>query len=127
MDDLQAGRELDALVAEKVMGIKCGVCLQDGQLEPITMDWREIPHYFTDIAAAWEVHLEACSWLFSKRRQYLRALQEQARTENGELVAWPDVLVVLRDRMPEAICLAALEVSKDGTPTSLKADANQCE
>lgn len=58
----QAGRELDALVAEKVMGFKLGD-------EPVGDEIHEvyrapngrgyyhyqIPHYSTSIAAAWEV------------------------------------------------------------------------
>ena len=65
---MKAGRELDALVAEKVMGIKlchhelhetrptCKYChLNKGFWQP---KWGRIEpprHYSTDIAAAWEV------------------------------------------------------------------------
>ena len=71
---LEAGRELDALVAEKVMGWKWdkgnslqhlllgpdgaigavifhdGIADDDGIVQPL-----DCPHYSTDIAAAWEV------------------------------------------------------------------------
>ena len=50
MSKLEAGRELDARVAEKVMG--------QGSGYPLPNDFHyiaEIPYYSTDIAAAWEV------------------------------------------------------------------------
>lgn len=54
IDKMEAGRELDALIAEKVMGLercgcKCGLFLNEYH-EPFLE-----PHYSTDIAAAWEV------------------------------------------------------------------------
>lgn len=54
---MKPGRELDALVAEKVMGRSKTVVL--GYLT-IT---RPVPHYSTDISAAWEIVEE-----LSKRR-----------------------------------------------------------
>ena len=75
IDDMPAGRELDALVAEKVMGW-CITAWNDGEpwgnrevfppFEPINgipadcdcishSEAGEPPHYSTDIAAAWEV------------------------------------------------------------------------
>jgi hypothetical protein len=57
IDELQAGRELDALVAEKVMGYTLGTPPSPesainlaGPEYPVT-----VPHYSTDIAAAWQV------------------------------------------------------------------------
>ncbi len=53
---MKAGRELDALVAEKVMGIELTITSQghpyfrDGTLLRVP-----IAHYSTDIAAAWQV------------------------------------------------------------------------
>jgi len=124
-------RELDAQVAEEVMEVElchhelhetkpvCKYChLNEGFWQP---KWGRIEppnHYSTDMAHAWPVHKMACSWLFSKRRLYLVALQgvvcERLRKE-GELrvkgkVAWPDVLVFLG---PIDICNAALEVVRD--------------
>lgn len=60
IDELKAGRELDALVAEKVMGWE--VCNSERGAPP-RKTWDKntiamscpIPHYSTDIAAAWEV------------------------------------------------------------------------
>jgi hypothetical protein len=54
-----AGRDLDALVAEKVMGLRI---VADEYATPGYLQiaeegkpWYELPHYSTDIAAAWEV------------------------------------------------------------------------
>jgi hypothetical protein len=77
------------------------------------------PEYSKNIAAAWLVHAAMCDRPFSVRRRYLQELQDIAservnKTRREALavytpavVAWPDVLVVLRDQMSEAICLAA--------------------
>lgn len=46
---MDAGRELDALVAEKVMGWVC-ICERKHQLCPV-----HDSYYSTDIAAAWQV------------------------------------------------------------------------
>lgn len=62
MENIKPGRELDALVAEKIFGITL-VDTFTGERRPITameVMAREnarntIPHYSTDIAAAWEV------------------------------------------------------------------------
>lgn len=60
MDDLQPGRELDALIAEKVMGQqRVGDCpLGDdcgGKYAPQVGRWPCLPPYSTDIAAAMEL------------------------------------------------------------------------
>ena len=54
---MEAGRELDALVAEKVMGWKdVNTAWPSYGSPPESPDgWREIPAFSTDIAAAWEV------------------------------------------------------------------------
>ncbi|MEZ0208844.1 MAG: hypothetical protein ACAH17_01550, partial [Candidatus Paceibacterota bacterium] len=57
--NLQPGRELDALVAEKVMGIK-HIHYSDpvnGMIgrAPKGRDYMQVPNYSTDIAAAWTV------------------------------------------------------------------------
>ena len=66
----KVGRELDALVAEKVMGQKVKSAAELGGLysvegdffvnppdrsEPVYAHTLPLPHYSTDIAAAWEV------------------------------------------------------------------------
>jgi hypothetical protein len=75
IDTLEAGRELDALVAEKVMGWtwpddRCPICgwsFSDTAAEgcvpgdcsqrpiPTVPESEDYPHYSTDITAAWEV------------------------------------------------------------------------
>jgi len=57
---VKAGRELDALVAEKVMGwrrvnLSCMDSTIDGWLPPILGQGVDPPHYSTNIAATWEV------------------------------------------------------------------------
>lgn len=55
IDTMPAGRELDALVAERVMGWKL-FASEPGYGRPphqITLVLTPIPHYSTDIAAAW--------------------------------------------------------------------------
>lgn len=68
---------------------------------------KEAP-YCTDIAAAWEIHHIMCKALFSTRREYLKKIQHYSWMKTGLTVAWPDVLVVLKDDLPDAICLSAL-------------------
>lgn len=70
---------------------------------------QDIPNYAGSIADAWRVHQAMCARLFSVRLAYFAALQNQTEEEAGFRVSWPDVLVVLRDRFPEAICRAALQ------------------
>lgn len=53
IDELKPGRELDALVAEKVFGVDVGDIYYDSTMQEITN--FSIPHYSTDISAAWEV------------------------------------------------------------------------
>jgi hypothetical protein len=70
---MEAGRELDALVAEKVMGHipmtvrqACGISLADREDDEVVIGiapgvpptyayLNDLPRYSTDIAAAWEV------------------------------------------------------------------------
>lgn len=59
--NMPAGRELDALIAEKVMGLKVDYEF-DEVLEPRVPflvdkydEWGYLPNYSTDIAAAWQV------------------------------------------------------------------------
>lgn len=97
----QARTELDAAVHAHVFG-------RDPKAAEL------VPAYSLDIGEAWKVHQEACGWLYSKRNRYLFDLQLQASVLAGltldQVVQWPDVLVVLKNHMPEAICRAALAV-----------------
>ena len=75
--------------------------------------WRKPTRpYSSNLEAAWEVFNKMMDGLASQRMRFFEALQKQATYEvNGRMVtiAWPDVLMVLRNRMPEAICRAAIE------------------
>jgi hypothetical protein len=54
MDELPAGRELDALVAERVLGLRIDdAWFQHPDGRRVSSDG--LPHYSTDIAAAWQV------------------------------------------------------------------------
>lgn len=66
-----------------------------------------VPHYTTEIGAAWAVLDAACSWLFSKRGAFFEHLQERTKG-----FAWPHALALLRHDFPEAICKAALMVAE---------------
>ena len=57
IDTMPAGREMDALVAEKVMGwdICWAVPYKDGTKCPLRSNGEQVPHYSIDIAAAWGV------------------------------------------------------------------------
>lgn len=105
-DELKPGRELDALVAEKVMGVK------DPQMFPNF--GAAVPRYSTDIASAWLVvekmrenikdvlTLAGPSdetpkwWATFDKKWHGRASQNLFEWESG-------------DTAPHAICLAALK------------------
>ena len=62
IDAMPAGREMDALVSEQLMGIKVGWAKEVGSVlilfEPhpfVVGTGTEIPYYSTDIAAAWKL------------------------------------------------------------------------
>jgi len=125
---MKAGRELDALVAEKVFGVTiewgegtpcpycgsemryCGSRSRCSQCQ----EWIYGPYkdYSTEMAAAWEVHKAACDWLFSERRKYFKAMQRLVSQRMGDYtIAWPDVLLFIE---PADFCLAALEAKGIG-------------
>lgn len=125
IDTMQAGRELDALVAEKVMGYLWWH--RDGDnllLEPQSVAWQESLHlepgkidapqdiclgmdnYSTDIAAAWlvveklhmTVHTPGASFACGEYKNYR---DYAAETQDGELTSAATA--------PLAICRAALK------------------
>jgi hypothetical protein len=91
---VNAGRELDALVAEKVMGRD--MTRPAGFKHPIGM-----PHYSTDIAAAWEVveRLRAAGHWFD-----LRDIRG-----NGYWASFGQEMSAEGKTASLAICLAALK------------------
>ena len=113
---MPAGKEMDSLIAERVMGwakhphVDSPTYWWEGPMKSYLID--NLPPFSSDIADAWQVFGEMESGLFSSRKRFHQALNEQADIQAeclvGHHVAWPDVLTVLRYVMPVAICRAAL-------------------
>jgi hypothetical protein len=123
IDAMPAGRELDALVAEKVMGwtdingnaaaVGCG--LNHNKL------WTRVPDYSTDIAAAWQVVeklvAEGRSWTFGACKPGKRSAEDinQGHMHGYHAGVKTDHYGVVpfywnyKDTMPLAICHAALK------------------
>ena len=122
--DLPPGRELDVLVAEKVMGWRSGKC--NGFVDEYYSGWRcqecgttgqwgfqgehekEPSPYSTDIAAAWEV---------VEKIEGLKPHHDLLIIPSYPAVAWEEAPVDFHDygrdvirgeTIPHAICLAAL-------------------
>jgi len=130
IDEMPAGRELDALVAEKVMGW-CITAWNDGEpwgnrevfppFEPINgipadcdcishSEAGEPPHYSTDIAAAWEVIEKAFRSGFGLT--YLEYLEPPQWHCNSGLPCDEfgcDELCATANTAPLAICRATLK------------------
>lgn len=122
IDQMPAGREMDSLIAERVMGWTVfygehnGYDLLDDEIangyppdeEPEGVPF-EIPNYSTDIAAAWEV--------VEKMKNYLFVC---GRTDDGiwEAYFFPvnsgigKLSEAHGDTAPSAICRAALKTMK---------------
>lgn len=131
MDVIQAGRDLDVLIAERVMGWRHDIdSFGVGWLDThgaFRLD-EEVPPYSTDIAAAWAVvaHLQAQGALF--RLQYGRTKPLQ-RTGHGAANSkfgpeWGALFQHMpsyfeasatADTAPLAICLAALRTAEEIT------------
>lgn len=92
---MEAGRELDALIAEKIMGQDYSLNSLEGSLV-----LKDPPHYSTNIAAAWEVVEKlGPDWdLISMEQGWIASVgsSERARAETA----------------PLAICLAALKAMR---------------
>lgn len=107
---MQAGQELDRLIAEKVLGHH-------------KLNWvGEMPKdayapYSTDIAAAWAVHQHCCQQLFSKRMNYLDALgfllQTECRSSSEGAALREAFPSAIRNLSPLLICQAALKAMED--------------
>lgn len=105
---MNPGRELDALVAEKVMGI----AIPEGADTQYLETCMDLPYYSTDIAAAWEVVEKLFQSGFDL---YLETFKDdedkpQCRVsfqaiDNQDKGSGP----IYADTAPHAICLAALK------------------
>jgi hypothetical protein len=112
---MRPGRELDALVAEKVMG-RVGLLINESQsvvvghrpheyFETGYTDLKEVPLYSTSIAAAWEV-------VEKLKERYLVNIVVDGASQYAQFVEFrdDDVLTYLAENgtMPENIAKAAL-------------------
>lgn len=110
---MKPGRELDALVAEKVFGVPKAELVGYGYRVRVSDDGRgytqtDLPRYSEDIAAAWEVRDAIRDMIFSKRLTFKRELQLaiRARLDHEFLIAPEEVILFVE---PVDICLAALK------------------
>lgn len=109
---MRAGRDLDALVAEKVMGTDVGDIFYDATHQEIM---PSVPSYSTDMAAAWQVveHLLAkgrplalqAPGSYDMNEEYHQFTRWMAGFSGG--VGFTEE--VEADTAPLAICLAALK------------------
>ena len=111
-DDMPAGRELDALVAEKVMGQETTEWT-DGLGGTGVTFFAPVEPYSTDIAAAWEVA--------EKLIQTLGIAVEQPFHDGiwrcTIFGLWPKKWVCHGETAPLAICRAALKAVEGGDAT----------
>lgn len=106
-------RELDALVAEKVMGFdKHIVSKVDG------LPYADVPHYSTSIADAWMVVEKMCQMADSGELDYEHGnfhIEYRGHWQDGEVWSagfkYYDATSIwaTADTAPEVICLAALK------------------
>lgn len=110
MTDLPPGRELDALVAEKVMGAtiaRDGSLIWESRPEGSLAPWGRLRNYSTSIVDAWRV----VEWLGQEWEvvdlRYVRHMNKWAVMKPvGNAMA----SVVVAKTAPHAICLAALHI-----------------
>ena len=123
---MKPGRELDALVAEKVMGQTVrladdmGVDHDEGDFFVNKPDSKEprwghmlgLPHYSTDIAAAWAVveKMQGLGWTFQVDDVgFNDSTEGKWRVVLTEETKGHDYHPADGDTAPHAICLAALK------------------
>lgn len=112
---MEAGRDLDALVARKIFNLD--PIRVDGDMQVFTLqrEWlepgeyytaetggynnRRLPHYSTDIAAAWQI----CEHLNDGRQSY--AVWVRFNTLLRRSVLWGDTAA----EAAHSICIAALQ------------------
>lgn len=106
---MKPGREIDALVAEKVMGFRTGIAVFETGSVPVILDKFtdiEVPFYSTDIAAAWTV-VEKTGLL--KSQQLFQ--QSSGKWIIGNLDTQDGLLILCAEAETASavICLAALK------------------
>ena len=130
VDSVPAGARLDALVATKIMGLPHAVfdektsCPNTGEEMrfcgqrswcSVCGEWHHSPYkeYSEGLEAGWDVFLNMMSRSYSARQRFFHELRKLTARPDGSFVEWPDVLDVLKDRFPEAVCRAALKAMDD--------------
>ena len=114
VDEMEAGRKLDALVAEKVMGVKPEQVYCDISGRSISRyfdleDRMRIESYSTDIAAAWQV-LERVA------ESWLPCVMHDGMMWVAEFDSIIECHTAYADTAPLAICRCALKtVDKETT------------
>ena len=113
---MEPGRELDALIAEKVMGWRK---TRGGYTNDLTKQWsvpeKQLPLYSTSIKAAWEVVEK-----LRGKGYYFDLDGDKDGGARGELIPWIAEFSNVNKKKysgyaktaPHAICLAALEAIK---------------
>lgn len=111
---MKPGRELDALIAEKVMGLKNIRLANDGRSDylcygkpdSIFLEGKIVPAYSTDISAAWLVveKMQDNDWAFILDNMEDFIGNWQAHFEKDKSGWSAD-----SESAPHAICLAALK------------------
>lgn len=115
---MEPGRELDALVAEKVMGLEI-TKIANGHMwfrDGVTLR-SPIPHYSTDIAAAWLVveKMSSDGWIHEITEHIndsqIKCAMFANRSGHYESYerSWDDEQWAVSGTAPHAICLAALK------------------
>jgi len=109
IDSMPAGKEMDSLVAEKVMGLPCSCFLDPAYcaVHGLSIPTDSLRRYSTSIAAAFGV--------VEKLKEYHWDMEWNPITKLWEVEPWPHVgwheneFFVQADTLPLAICRAALK------------------
>ena len=119
-------RQIDAFLAVRLFGLALhrhadGDITLAGERAGGSVTYAPVPRYSTDAEGA-EAVIEAVKTRpFSVRRAFSEALREQARTEAGDYIAWPDALLHLVGRWPRAVALAAAVAEWPSAPPEARA------
>jgi len=105
-----SGRELDAKIAERLMGFTDVIPIPTGVYEGSEHGgvWTEIPRYSTDIAEAWKV-VEKVKDLWPD----IEWIHKENIWRVTMMVSGPDFIEEEAGTAPLAICLAALKATED--------------
>lgn len=132
IEELEAGRELDALVAEKVMGwqrveeefpyfwptTEMMDAIKKQHPDVIAVGYFPCPNFSTDIAPSWSLF----EWLAA--RGIVRVSNGDGDSLDVDFTPHSDNLLrcanVSADTLPRALCLATLEAVSNTMPTTIE-------